>query len=496
MALKSEDKAYLKKKLKGVIFGSVIDDTGSTLLHEAAYSGSPVAVDYLINSGCQIDAQKDDGSTPLMLAVARTQVKNVELLLDANADIHKIHDSTGQNALQMALKSYNSSETLRIMKMFLVKTKKICLSNEELADILLSSNCVLDRIMYLGNSNLTKVILDRGFNVNVKNSETGNTALHIAAKLNDVKNVSMLLQYKADVNAVNAVDQVPFTYHIIHRKVQNLVIMYNIIPEDINWTSPDKEDPRRLKLYPIFANGTEETINLFIKKFKVNFKVRDHCGRTALHYLSFNNNRKALKPLRYINFDINASDINGETALHVAARQEASYVLEFLLDKKADVNALDNNGYSPLFHAIHKKGKTSRRVWCVNLLMQHHADAQIISESNETVIQMCIELKNYNLAEPILAHLAILDEFGTPINEIIQQQIDSVKRLRDFYKSCTRQLARMKEDVIFENKTLFDFLAERQEEKIFQYVRRPEVVEKFRRNTFNSSSYYFIKASK
>lgn len=485
--LEFEDKATILDKLQGVNLENVIDDVGSTLLHEAVNLGSPKSIDFLIKSGCKIDAQNSHGLTPLMLAVSNAKEKHVELLLKANADTHKIRDISGKNSLQMAIHSNRGTST--IMKMFFDKMKKYGLPDEKLLDILLAAGCSLDRVIYLNNSKLTKIMLERNYCVNARNAN-GETALHVAASLNDLKNVMVLLEYKANVNVMNFNEQVPFIYHVIHRKVQNLKIMDKILTNNVNWTEFDRGNREQLKLYPIFANGTEDTMKLFIKTYSIDFTTRDQLGRTALHYLAFNNNRKALKPLRYIKFDMDASDITGETALHVAAKQEASYVLQFLLDRKANVNVLDNHGCSPLFHAIHKKGKSSRRMWCVNLLMQYHADAQIINDSNQTVIQMCIDLKNYNLAEPILAHLAIIDEFGGFIKENIRQQIDSVKRLRDYYKSCTRQLAKMKEDIIFENFTMFDFLAERQEEKIYRYVRKAEVVEKFRRNTFNSNSYY------
>ena len=66
------------------------DETGRTLLHEAAWHGDATVAAHLLEAGCAIDPRDVRGSTPLHFACQNGHPAIVALLLDAGADIDAV----------------------------------------------------------------------------------------------------------------------------------------------------------------------------------------------------------------------------------------------------------------------------------------------------------------------------------------------------------------------------------------------------------------------
>jgi len=76
---------------------------GWIALHYASQHGHTEIAKLLIDNGAQINKQKFDGYTPLMLAVLNEHPDMIKLLLEAGADIN-LKDNHSQTALRLATK--------------------------------------------------------------------------------------------------------------------------------------------------------------------------------------------------------------------------------------------------------------------------------------------------------------------------------------------------------------------------------------------------------
>ena len=95
-----------------------VDQKRSTPLHWAVFEGSEIAMTYLISWGAEIDAQDDDGYTPLHLAIDYAEKEQntrlVKILLLKGADRHA-KNNEGKEPAEMVKDSDMRDELLSIL---------------------------------------------------------------------------------------------------------------------------------------------------------------------------------------------------------------------------------------------------------------------------------------------------------------------------------------------------------------------------------------------
>eukprot|EP00731_Ephydatia_muelleri_P026457 Em0018g557a len=85
---------------------SIANDNGITCLHNAACSGSLETVQYLVEMGCDVNAQDVDQWTPLHCAVAYGHLEVIKLLVQNGGALY-LETWCGDTALQIAMKECN-----------------------------------------------------------------------------------------------------------------------------------------------------------------------------------------------------------------------------------------------------------------------------------------------------------------------------------------------------------------------------------------------------
>jgi ankyrin repeat protein len=151
-----------------------------SLLHIAAQADRIVNIPYLLKHGLDIDAQDQQGATPLMLAVAYEKPGTVKALLKAGANA-EIPDSDGFPPLLHAV------------------------NNRMLA--------------------MTEVLLNGGAKADVQTSKSRNTGLQIAAHLGWLDGVKLLLDKGADpkIASVNGMTALDFAKQQGHTDIVSLL---------------------------------------------------------------------------------------------------------------------------------------------------------------------------------------------------------------------------------------------------------------------------------
>ena len=75
---------------------------GFTLLHYAAKENRVEVIEYLVSSGCDINAADDNKQTPLHKSVMFGHTESVKLLIDKGANVNKV-DNNGNTPLLVAI---------------------------------------------------------------------------------------------------------------------------------------------------------------------------------------------------------------------------------------------------------------------------------------------------------------------------------------------------------------------------------------------------------
>ncbi|OWR42419.1 putative ankyrin repeat-containing protein [Danaus plexippus plexippus] len=166
------------------------DTNERTALYLAAGRGHLDVVKYLISVGANVNGEEINGYTPLCEAVWQRYSKVVELLLSSGARITHSHKLLHNAIIQREEK---------IVRMLANVRGGINLHNDNGDTPLLLST-------RLSQPAVARILLQKGANVNVCNSITGASALHIAVESVESPNnfeelLLCFLDYKIDVNA-------------------------------------------------------------------------------------------------------------------------------------------------------------------------------------------------------------------------------------------------------------------------------------------------------
>jgi ankyrin repeat protein len=157
---------------------SAADSTGCTPLHHASSGSKPQAVSLLLERGAPVDAKGAKGYTPLHYAAQQGDNEIVQLLLDAGAPVNAESSSGGTTPLILA--------------------------------------------SHTGSQQLVQLLLDRGAHAATRDS-SGMSALHVAADLDHVGVVRLLLQAnssKEHVNAMNSSGRTPLQRALLLRNTE------------------------------------------------------------------------------------------------------------------------------------------------------------------------------------------------------------------------------------------------------------------------------------
>ncbi|XP_049426522.1 ankyrin repeat and SOCS box protein 5b [Epinephelus fuscoguttatus] len=190
-----------------------------TPLHEACLSGHVACVRALINARANVNATTIDGVTPLYNCCTSGSVGCLELLLQNGAHTHTTHTHF-PSALHEACKRGNS------------QCVESLLSHGADPDYEVSH---LGSPLYMSCLNqhtaCSKILLHRGANVNV--GRGGDSPLHAAVRQDNADQVSVLLDYGADVNVRDSNNQRPVEVAPAGGKTQQLLLTFEVSPRSL-----------------------------------------------------------------------------------------------------------------------------------------------------------------------------------------------------------------------------------------------------------------------
>jgi ankyrin repeat protein len=213
----------------------------------------------------------------------------------------------------------------------------------------------------LGLEEITRKLLEKGSNVNRKDSD-GGTALHWAAWGGHETVVRLLLEKGADVHAEYSSKATPLHWAAEggHESLVRLLLEKgaHIFVEDVRKWTP---------MHRAAWNGYDAVVQLFLEK-GVDINTRDSDGGTVLHGAAENGHEAVVRLLLDKGADVNSKDLDGGTPLHRAAWNGHKAVVRLLLEKKADVSAKYSYGGTA------KRRRSSGQEVVVRLLLEKGAD--------------------------------------------------------------------------------------------------------------------------
>jgi ankyrin repeat protein len=203
---------------------NVADKTGlNTPLNLAIESGCVDVVRTLLNSSADPNYMVDEGSHPILTSVAKDNIKMLELLLSHGALVKgKIGSTALSWAIQKknlpmveALISHGAEVNFRNLAGEPPLVVAVRHHNREIVEYLISkgakanashdgstgSSALIIAVIY-GDSEMVRVLLEAGADVNSKSSD-GSSALLLASKIGNLKTLTLLLNSGSHCSLVN-----------------------------------------------------------------------------------------------------------------------------------------------------------------------------------------------------------------------------------------------------------------------------------------------------
>ena len=288
---------------------------GKTALHYASQSGEEGIAKFLLEKGADVNAKDLHDVTPLHEAISAKSTNLTQILLDNGADIEAKNDrentplhiavsirfieganvntgnSNGENAYKLTI-STGIASLIDIINQADKQQSQQTELNKSASPARASSKthgtpATLDKelLSAIENDNLTKVkeIINKGdFDVNAKD-ESGSTALHYAAILENPEITKLLLSKGANIN--------------------------------------DVDNHGNTTLHHAVLSENNEMVNLLLSTKGIEINAKDALGNTALHLAAKEDLPNIVEALIKNGANVNEENKNMKTALDLAPQE-------------------------------------------------------------------------------------------------------------------------------------------------------------------------------
>ena len=336
---------------------------GGTPLHVAAASGNTEEVKALVVAGADLNAQNNEGETPLHVAVASGNTEAIKVLLDAGADVNARDNSwetplytaamRGDASIAKILFDAGADVDNGFTSFFGLSARENPECREEASVLTFDFESSIKPPLFAaargGNVDVVKMLVDDCARVGGLYEYGGEAALHFAT---NAKVVKALIDAGADVNVQDG-----FFYTPLHLAV-NVDVARALIDAGADVGLQTKSGYTPLHL----ADNADVVKVLLDAGADVNVRSNGQDPYvTPLHQAAEKGDPEIVKVLLDAGADVNARVQDKtkrgsmKTPLHFASEQGNVKVVSALLDAGADVNAKDSDGETPLVRAIRGK---------------------------------------------------------------------------------------------------------------------------------------------
>ena len=384
------------------------DEHGDTPLHIAIILNRPIdVIQAILNGGADVHIRNIEGKTSLYIAVQERRLSLIPALLLYDSEIFAA-DNAGITPFDIAIRSNDNTFNLMI-------TDKTVIQRDSAGNTVLHA-----AINNSGNPQQISRILDQRSPLDARNRD-GDTALHIAVRLNQRENGEFLISRGASIFALNgigdsplyvALSSTPMREWMINPKtltatdgLGNTILHYaaqwnldSAVPVIIR-SGLSVETVNATGQTPVFmALRTDfiSTIRIFTE-FNANINARDNQGNSVLHAAVWWDAINCATFLISSGAEINAHSLNGNTPLHDAVALGVSDIETLLIQRSADLEVRNIDGNTPLMEAVRLVMIPS-----VIKLLANGADSSTRNTRGDTPLHIAVSLDNNELVNILL----------------------------------------------------------------------------------------------
>jgi len=409
------------------------DQAGWTALHHAASKGHMEVAKLLISKGADVNERTSDWTSALHSAVRAGFRDIVEFLIEKGADVNAKNDNDRVPLHEAVLTGQEEMVKLLIAKGADVDSGRrspmvIAMDSDRKDSVeLLASKSTdispLHLAIYMKDEVKAKSLIEAGADVNKKLSDQ-TAPLHMAIRADLLDVVRLLIQKGADVNATRA----DWNWTPLHEAAyghKDIVELLIASGANVNVCSGSGGTP----LGKAETLGHKDIVELLLANgADANSRI---CKWTHLHTAAANGNKQMAESLISEGANVNARNKSGQTPLHLATLGGHKEVVALLLAKGANVNAGAKFNRTAL-HIAARKGYKE----VVELLLEKGADIHSSEYDNSTAADRAMVNGHTEILELLISkgadisplHMAIYLNDEAKAKSLIESGVDVNKQ--------------------------------------------------------------------
>ncbi|AYP74272.1 ankyrin repeat protein [Fowlpox virus] len=383
----------------------------------------------LFRFNCDVNIIDENLVTPMYYAAKNDDLDLLEMLLDNNVAIR------------------DDLEKWYIMKkcMILFYVNKDILKRIYNTRVLERSNDILLYAVRSSNLLAVRFILEQGHYTDPIESVFNRSPLFYALKKRNFKIIEELIKYGAGKH-MTTLDTKTLPLVISSYDTDMIKKIIELIREEI-----DPEYGITLLLRAIATN------NINIVKLILDLGVAvniDRCNILPLQSAIFKHRTDMVELLIDYGADIHMPNIYGDTPLHTAAYSRHTYSVKRLLELGANINAINSVGRTPI------------------------SDLCSLSINFASINNGSIDLNKCKEEKIMLSHLVLLAKKDNNIKKDrgYKKTISVIIRSSEYCNivvSCKKELHYLKKNNLSNGYTLYDFIVERNDNKLARFYKNP-----------------------
>jgi ankyrin repeat protein len=316
--------------------GADIDATNdgkNTALICAASNGNPEIVRMLLSAGANVNIKNAEGKSPLGFAASRGHTKVIQMLLEEGAD-YKSRTNPGETALTLAALNRKTDAVKQLLKW----------GEEARLDDLNVQNALINAGRS-GSTDIVKFLLTKQPALKINPEGIPERRLIFGALRGDMQTVSKASAEGAKANCLTETGDsaLSIAASMNHLEIAKFLIEHGSYPNL-------KLHHGRTALVEAALNGHTDMMRMLISHgARVNEK--DKSGNSALMLSAGEGVTESVRLLIGAEADVNASNSEGLTGLILASNAGHTEIAKLLLNAGADPNRPDPAGNTPLMSA-------------------------------------------------------------------------------------------------------------------------------------------------
>ncbi|XP_067124218.1 uncharacterized protein [Centruroides vittatus] len=316
------------------------DNDGYSPLHLAVISGNKVMARFLLRMGADVDAVDNEKHTCVHWATVCADVESLEILIDAGAKISTsdIHGAHPIHYVAQMSGRYNPNRraALGVLRLLLQHGAQVDCRDQEGRQPLLWAACS-------GSSDAILSIISAGGSIDAKDND-GLSALHYAASRGHTDCVDVLITLcgsNIDETDNSGCTALYYSVAMGQADCTQLLLKYG--------SDADHRDLKgRTPAHCGAAKGHLEMLKI-LESHGANLWIRNLKGDLPLHEaVHFGRKDLVCWLLDQRNNAVNAPNIHGKTPLHIVATNNNIELCQLLIDRGASLNALMKTSKSVL----------------------------------------------------------------------------------------------------------------------------------------------------